>query len=64
MAHNYMASRTYFYLIIIVFLHTTIQYQVFLFNRNNLHTVISFQIFLSNTNNSYTILWSQVIISI
>ena len=36
------------------FLHTVIQYKVFLSNINNLHTVVWLQVFLSNTNNLLT----------
>ena len=42
---------TFFCVVSSDFLHTVIEYQVFLSNTNYLHTVVWFQVFLAITNN-------------
>ena len=47
----------YFYLSIIIYLHTVVWFQVFLSNTNDLLTVVWFQVFLKNTNNLHLVIW-------
>ena len=54
--HNYIFNtplhfNCFFYLSVIICLHTVIWYKVFLSNTNNLHQTVSFQVFVSNTDN-------------
>ena len=56
--HNYVSNIPlhFFYLSIIICLHTVTRYQLFISNTNNLHKFTWLKIFQSNTNNSYAII--------
>ena len=61
-----MVSSNYSYsiiIIIIIYLHSIIQYKVLPSNTNNIYTIIVSSISV-NTNNLHTIIWLQVTIFI